>query len=302
MIFCLECKKYFNCISWTHLKKHHNMTTKEYKNKYPNAIMRDNSGDKNPMYGVHRVGENAPHFNHKHSEKTKQQISESLRGEKNPNYGRKGEAHPMFGVHKYGEDAPFYNHKHSEKTKQQISNALKGKTRDKFTETHKQNMSKNHADFSGDKNPMYGVHRYGEDASMWNKHHTNESKQQMRLSRIKEIEMKYGKICPNYNLKACEFFENLNEHFDLNGIHAGNNDEFQIKELGYFVDYYELDLNMAIEYDEKHHYNSDGTLKDRDIQRQNEITDFLGCKFIRINESKSKWQLLPIDAIESLVK
>ena len=32
-----------------------------------------------------------------------------------------------------------------------------------------------------------------------------------------------------------------------------------------------------------HHFNSDGTLKDKDIQRQKEIEEYLGCKFIRIN-------------------
>ena len=41
-----------------------------------------------------------------------------------------------------------------------------------------------------------------------------------------------------------------------------------------------------IEYDEKHHFNSDGTLKEKDIQRQKEIIDILGCKFIRINYRK----------------
>ena len=42
--------------------------------------------------------------------------------------------------------------------------------------------------------------------------------------------------------------------------------------------------NIVYEYDEKHHFNSDGILKEKDIQRQREIEEFLGCTFIRIKE------------------
>lgn len=64
--------------------------------------------------------------------------------------------------------------------------------------------------------------------------------------------------------------------------HAENGGEYHIKKLGYWVDGYDKEKNIVIEIDEKHHFNSDGTYKKRDIVRQKEIKDFLNCKFIRI--------------------
>lgn len=112
--------------------------------------------------------------------------------------------------------------------------------------------------------------------------HTEKSRKKMRLSAIKRIKDQYGQIFPNYSLKACKLFNNLNRFTGWNGQHAENGGEFYIEELGYFVDYYEKNLNLILEYDEPHHYNSDGTLREKDLQRQKEITEFLGCKFIRI--------------------
>ena len=107
-----------------------------------------------------------------------------------------------------------------------------------------------------------------------------------RKAKIKFME-KTNFIHPSFNPKACEFFNFLNFHLGWKGIYAKNGSEFYIKELGYWVDYYEANLNLVIEYDEKDHYNSAGTLKPKDIQRQKEITEFLGCKFIRIKEEKN---------------
>ena len=40
--------------------------------------------------------------------------------------------------------------------------------------------------------------------------------------------------------------------------------------------------NVVIEYDEKHHFNVNGTLKEKDIRRQLEIEKFLNCEFVRV--------------------
>ena len=42
--------------------------------------------------------------------------------------------------------------------------------------------------------------------------------------------------------------------------------------------------NIVYEYDEAKHYNTNGSLKEKDVRRQKEITELLNCKFIRIKE------------------
>jgi very-short-patch-repair endonuclease len=61
-----------------------------------------------------------------------------------------------------------------------------------------------------------------------------------------------------------------------NGRHALNGGELQV--LQYFVDYYEPDLNLVIEWDEPHHKYR----REKDKIRQERIEKKLNCIFIRI--------------------
>lgn len=98
-------------------------------------------------------------------------------GKSNPMYGRSGNKHPLFGKtlseetrHKIGQKSRLKKgnmpegfsekmrkintgRKHSEESKNKISKALEGRS---FTKKHKENISKNHANVSGQLNPMYG--------------------------------------------------------------------------------------------------------------------------------------------------
>ena len=58
--------------------------------------------------------------------------------------------------------------------------------------------------------------------------------------------------------------------------------------MGYFIDAYDIENNIVIEYDESLHYDSKGNLKNKDIIRQNEIKEKLKCKFFRYNENKNE--------------
>lgn len=93
---------------------------------------------------------------------------------------------------------------------------------------------------------------------------------------------------PSFNNNACVFFTKLNDIFGWKGLHATNGGEYHIKELGYFVDYYEPTLNLVIEWDEKTHYDVDGNLRKKDILREEEIKKYLSCKFIRIKQYEFK--------------
>lgn len=72
---------------------------------------------------------------------------------------------------------------------------------------------------------------------------------------------------------------------NLRNISGG---EFYIKELGYWLDGYDKDKNIAVEYDERKHFKVNGELKDKDIHRMNEIISHLNCSFYRYNQPKNE--------------
>lgn len=104
-----------------------------------------------------------------------------------------------------------------------------------------------------------------------------------RKAAIKRIKDRYGVAFPNYNKNACKIIEEYGKKNGYNFQHAENGGEFYIGELGYWVDGYDKEKNVVIEYYERHHYNKDGTLKARDLIREQEIINYLNCKFISIN-------------------
>lgn len=116
------------------------------------------------------------------------------------------------------------------------------------------------------------------------KKRNGESKKRMRLSRIEYIKLCKGQFYPTYNINACKYFEELDKEMCWNGEYATKNGEYYIKELGYWTDYFEPKENIIIEYDESHHYDADGMLKEKDVKRMNEIKKYLHCKFFRYNE------------------
>ena len=67
--------------------------------------------------------------------------------------------------------------------------------------------------------------------------------------------------------------------------HAENRGEICVG--GYFLDGYDKDLNIVFEYDEPKHYKDiqNNILKDKDIQRQQNIIEKLHCEFWRYNEA-----------------
>ncbi len=193
-----------------------------------------------------------------YSEEVKKKISKSLTGKKhseetkrkmsetkNSEEGKRKNSESHMGQVPWNKDKPCL-----EKTKIKISNANKGKT-------------------------------------PWNKGKTgykcsDETRRKIRLAKIREIKSKHGQVCPNYNQHACKMIE---EHGALHGYtfqHAENGGEYHIKGLGYWVDGYDVEKNVVIEVDEPFHFDSNGELSERDKNRQDEITTFLNCQFIRL--------------------
>lgn len=90
-----------------------------------------------------------------------------------------------------------------------------------------------------------------------------------------------GQAAPMYNPNAISIIEHYGKENGYNFQHAENGGEFYIKELGYWVDGYDKENNIVIEFDEPHHFQN-GQLKQKDIIRQEQIIKFLNCNFIRI--------------------
>lgn len=95
-----------------------------------------------------------PNLGKRLPEETKKKISESLKGK------LAGENNHFYGEDHSGENNPFYGKKHTEEAKRKISIANKNNSAwnkgKELSEQVRLNMSKNHADFSGDKNPFAG--------------------------------------------------------------------------------------------------------------------------------------------------
>lgn len=113
--------------------------------------------------------------------------------------------------------------------------------------------------------------------------HSKESKRKMRLSAIRRIQnKKFGghQWYPTYNPIACQRIDEYGKKHGFVFQHAENGGEFYIPELGYWVDGYDKEKNIVVEYYEpKHQYQ-----KEKDELRKREIVKCLGCKFIEIWE------------------
>lgn len=153
-------------------------------------------------------------------------------------------------------------------------------------ETEIWNKNKTGKDNISIKNHIINLKKYYESHDGPNKGliMTEEDKLKRRigfLNYVKEIKHEFH---PQYNKKCCKYIDNLNEQNNWNLQHAENGGEIEID--GYFLDGYDKDLNIVFEYDEKQHYKDvfNNILKDKDIQRQNNIINKLNCKFYRYNE------------------
>lgn len=152
--------------------------------------------------------------------------------------------------------------KHIEKIKQ----ALKGKT---LSKSHRLKISKSCNGRVGRK----GFHL------------TEETKYKLRLATINDLKNKnilVGKnTSRNFNPKACEFIDKLNEERGWNLQHALSGGEVEL--YGYFVDGYDKERNIIFEYDEPRHNQTCWISKD--IIRQNNLIKKIGpSKFIRYDE------------------
>ena len=251
---------------------------------------------------------NLKYFNNKLIEKKWTCRSCRTKGEKNPMYGRKmsKEEKDKRSKDMMGDKNHFYGKKHSNKFKKKLSEKRKGKwgignnnamyginVYDVLVEKYGNeaankmwiDKSKKHSTrMSGRNNPMFNVHLTG-------RTFTTEHRKNLRLSTIKRISvnMKDGyQLVPAFNKEACLLFDRISVSNNIFIQHAMNGGEYFIKDLGFWVDGYDKNNNIVYEFDEKRHFDVDGNLSEKDINREIEIVKKLNCKFIRIKYNDVK--------------
>lgn len=155
----------------------------------------------------------------------------------------------------------------------------------------------------GEKNGSYGIklidqfiNKYGEEIGKQNyvefgksisrslkgRKITDETKSKIRNSKIERIRSLKNDINPFYNPIACKFIDEYGNKNGYNFQHAENGGEIKLP-IGFFLDGYDSDKNVVIEYYEKHHYDILGNLKEKEINREIEIINYLNCILIRVN-------------------
>jgi len=108
----------------------------------------------------------------------------------------------------------------------------------------------------------------------------NEVRKKIRLKTIEQRKKMFGNHHPMYNPKSISIIEDYGKEHGYNFQHAENGGEYHIKELGYYVDGYDKENNVVIEYMEKHHNRQ----QERDTIRKKEIIEHLNCKYIEVWE------------------
>lgn len=193
-----------------------------------------------------------------------------------------------------GENHPMYGRHHSSKSKQVMSKKRKQYCSlypDKNPSKREDVNLKRSLLLRGQNNPMFG--KCKEQNPFYNKKHTDETKRIMRLHAIKRIEKScglYDGLVPSVGNDEEKYFLELEKKNNWNGIFYGKDGkykQYEIKYLGYFLDYYEPTHNIVVEYDEPRHY-CNGVLREKDCVRMKQIKDYLKCEFWRYDSYRKQ--------------
>ena len=119
--------------------------------------------------------------------------------------------------------------------------------------------------------------------SCFGKHHSEETKRKIRQSTVDYL-VNVKSSRPRYNKSSIPVLEQIAKEHGWNIQHAENGGEFYTG-IGYFVDAYDKEKNVVLEYDEPAHYEDieNNVLRKKDLKRQNEIIEHLHCEYWRYN-------------------
>ena len=225
------------------------------------------------------------------SEETKKKISNTLTGRIIPKVvidKRTTTQKKLFNTPEYkeklsilrkGKNNGMYGKHHSIKTRKQLSEIIKkSMATPEVKEKMKRIMSSEE-------------YKINKSIAMKKRIRSDEHCRKLRLAhidRIKNIKCNGKDLSPKFNPVTCQIIDNYGKQNGFHFCHALNGGEHYIKELGYWVDGYDKEKNTVLEIDEKHHFDFNGNLKEKDVRRQKEIEEHLKCKFIRLTNIKEK--------------
>jgi hypothetical protein len=211
-----------------------------------------------------------------------------------------------------GENNPFYNKRHSEMVKSTISKVVSEKYKDPELrkrvseirkEWHRYNdnsfKGKTHSDSTKENLSFLATKRFESvdernriSQSLignipWNCGKTGvynvSTIDKMSKSAQARIIRQGNNQIHSYNPKSIPILEEYAKENGYNIQHAENGGEYQVPNTTFFVDAYDVENNVVIEYDENYHLNENQVEKDR--KRQQIIGNILKCKFVRILQS-----------------
>ena len=129
--------------------------------------------------------------------------------------------------------------------------------------------------------------------SSWKgRHRTEKSKTLIRKGTVRYLSNVLSSR-PRYNKSAIPILEQIAKDHNWNLQHAENGGEFYTG-IGYFVDAYDKQRNIVVEYDEPRHYIDvkNNILREKDLKRQQKIIEHLHCEYWRYNEiTKCLWKV-----------
>lgn len=201
-----------------------------------------------------------------HSEDTKRYLSQLKLGTHLSEDTKEKIGNACRGVRNY-----WYGKHHSEESRQKMSEWHCGKV---LSISHRQHISE------ANKGNKHTVSYKRKMSKFWKGRVFSSSAHiNMRKAAIRRVINQFGTT--SYNKLACRYIDKLNADRGWNLQHAENGGEVEI--CGYLVDGYDKDRNIVFEYDERQHFTIGGKLRLRDLRRQKDIINHIGCRFYRYN-------------------
>lgn len=162
----------------------------------------------------------------------------------------------------------YYGYERAKEIKLKLSKQTSSRSQEVFDKISKSNKGRV---FSKDWRNKLSESKKGIKMPPFSKEH----KRKLRISGFEYTKKVCGIIYPRIGHNEKQILDNLE-------LEMNKKIKRQYPVEGYFVDGYIPELNLCIEVDEDHHFDRNGKLKEKDIERQEIIENKLNCGFVRV--------------------